>query len=365
MTTFCEVVTPGDTAANLRRTRSVTTRMGEAMAPAPETPPSGGNRSGAGAALIRRTRPGWLARIAGPVLLVLTANACGDDARPPAPPAAAVAPDRSAADPARGVTTELDGAAPRLHAAGFAELTGDLAAARAGFEQVLAAPDAPPPLAARAALHLARLESRAGKTRHALELAARASALAPSDAAVVEGVAELQADMVAAAGAGDLRGPRLGTPLPGVPPHVAAAFAAAERALAQLHKLRTPPVVETLSRSIRVREDATEDVVGRYRAVAEHGGLAQIAASYRAGSLYHDLALGLLLFELPPELDAAVAAGLHRTLRSRAIAYLKRAVAEYHMALAAPKHPEDELWRLAAETDLRGARDLLGEAGEK
>jgi hypothetical protein len=363
MTTFCEVVTPRDIAANLRRARSVTTRMGEAMAPAPETPPSGGNRSGAGAALIRRA-PSCRARIAGAVL-VLAACGCGDDARPAAPPVAAVAPDRSAADPARGVTTELDGAAPRLHAAGFAELTGDLAAARAGFEQVLAAPDAPLPLAARAALHLARLESRAGKTRHALELAARASALAPSDAAIVEGVAELQADMVAAAGAGDLRGPRPGTPLPGVPPRVAAAFAAAERALAQVHKLRSPPVVETLSRSIRVREDATEDVVGRYRAVAEHGGLAQIAASYRAGSLYHDLALGLLLFELPPELDAAVAAGLHRTLRSRAIAYLKRAVAEYHTALAAPKHPEDELWRLAAETDLRGARDLLGEAGEK
>ncbi|HEX7839420.1 MAG TPA: hypothetical protein VF469_18210, partial [Kofleriaceae bacterium] len=105
-------------------------------------------------------------------------------------------------------------------------------------------------------------------------------------------------------------------------------------------------------------------VVVQYRAVAEHGGLAQIAASYRAGSLYHDLALGLL-FELPPELDPAVAAGLRRTLRGRAIAYLKKAVAEYRSLLAAAKHPDDELWRLAAETDLRGARDLLGGAGEK
>jgi hypothetical protein len=128
---------------------------------------------------------------------------------------------------------------------------------------------------------------------------------------------------------------------------------------------RQPPVVEPLSSAIRVREAATEDAVARYRGVAEAGGLAQIAASYRAGSLYHDLALGLLLFELPPELDATVAAGLHRTLRSRAIAYLKKAAIEYRAALAAPKHPEDELWRLAAETDLRGARDLLGEAGEK
>jgi hypothetical protein len=149
-----------------------------------------------------------------------------------------------------------------------------------------------------------------------------------------------------------------------VAPRVAEAFAAAERALAQVHKLRPRPVLEALSTSIRVKEDATEDVVQRYRAVAEHGGLAQIAASYRAGSLYHDLALGLL-FELPPELDPAVAAGLRRTLRGRAVAYLKKAVTEYRASLAAPKVPDDELWRLAAETDLHGALDVLGEAGEK
>jgi hypothetical protein len=289
---------------------------------------------------------------------------CGDDARPRQRPIEATAPDRAAADPARGVTTELDGASPAFGDAMLAELTGDLAAARAGFERVLAAGDTPPPLAARAALHLAQLASRTGKRRRALDLVARASALAPSDVVVAEGVAELQADVVAAAGAGDLRGPRLGTALPGVAPAVADAFAAAERALAQVHRLRPRPVLEALSTSIRLKEDATEDVVQRYRAVAEHGGLAQIAASYRAGSLYHDLALGLL-FELPPELDPAVAAGLRRTLRGRAVAYLKKAVVEYRASLAAPKHPDDELWRLAAETDLRGARDVLGEAGER
>src|SRR5215468_9452930 len=128
MTTFCEVVTAADNAANLRRARPGTTRMGEAMAPAPETPPSGGNRSGAGAALIGR--PGCVA-----ALIAIALCGCGDDARPPAPPAAIAAPDRNAADPARGVTTELDGAAPALRAAAFAELTGYIAAARTGFEQ--------------------------------------------------------------------------------------------------------------------------------------------------------------------------------------------------------------------------------------
>jgi hypothetical protein len=290
--------------------------------------------------------------------------ACSDDGRRQPRPIEAPALARAAADPARGVATELDGVSPGFAAAVLAELVGDLAAARTGFERVLAARDAGPALAARAALHLAQLEARAGRSRRALDLVARASALAPSDLAIAEGVAELQADVVAAAGAGDLRGPRLSTPLPGVEPEVAAAFAAAERALAKVHAFRPRPLIEALSTSIRAKERATESAVQLYRAIADHDGLARIAASYRAGSLYHDLALSLL-FELPPELDPAVAAGLRRTLRGRAIAYLKKAVTEYRASLATPQRPDDELWRLAAETDLRGARDVLGEAGEK
>jgi len=343
------------------------------MASASGSPHSGGINPGAGAAPIffrapraARARHRRAVRTRrGLVLgLVVVLAACGDDAQPRASHREPAPADRSAADPARGLTTELDGVAPAFGDAVLAELTGDLAAARAGFERVLAAREISAPLAARAALHLAQLESRTGKSRHALDLVARASALAPSDVAIAEGVAELQADVVAAAGAGDLRGPRIGTPLPGVAPAVADAFAAAERALDQVHRLRPRPVLEALSTSIRGKEDATERVVLLYRAVAEHAGLAQIAASYRAGSLYHDLALGLL-FELPPELDPAVAAGLRRTLRSRAVAYLKKAVVEYRASLAAPEHPDDELWRLAAETDLRGARDVLGEAGQR
>nr|MDQ3369244.1 hypothetical protein [Myxococcota bacterium] len=137
---------------------------------------------------------------------------------------------------------------------------------------------------------------------------------------------------------------------------------AAERARGGVHKLRPRPLIEALSTSIRVKEDATENVVAKYRAVGEHGGLAQIAAHYRAGSLYHDLAIGLL-FELPPELDPTVAAGIRRTLRGRAVSYLKKATLEYRACLSAPTTPEAELWRLAAETDLRRAQDVLGEAG--
>lgn len=287
------------------------------------------------------------------------ASSCGDDVAPRAVPDLAPTIDRSAADPGAGIVTELDGAAPSFAEGLLAELTGDVEAARAGYERVLAASDAPAALAARAALHLAQLESRAGRNRNALDLVARASALAPGDVAIGEGVAQLRADAVAASGEGNIRGPRLGTPLPGVEPRVAEAFAAAERSLARVHALRPRPILEALSTSIRVKEDATESVVAKFRAVAEHGGLAAVAARYRAGSLYHDLALGLL-FELPPELDANVAAGLRRTLRGRALAYLNKAVEEYEAALAAPPHPDAELWRLAAETDLRAARSVLG-----
>jgi len=379
VTTFCQVVTPRYIDGKPRPRGFATKELGEAMAPAPGSPPRGGTRPGAGAAPVVRaiTRCAVASRgvssagaapvartVAWLALLGAALAGCGSDA-PPGPPAtAAAAAAHLAADPARGITTELDGTSPAFFDAVLAELTGDLPAARAGFEHVLGARDARPALAARAALHLAQLEARAGRSRRALDLVARASALAPSDVAISEGVAELQADVVAAAGAGDLRGPRLGTPLPGVPPAVAAAFAAAERSLARVHELRPRPLIEALSTSIRAKEDATESTVQQYRAVAERGGLAHIAASYRAGSLYHDLALGLL-FELPPELDPAVAAGLRRTLRGRAVAYLKKAVSEYKASLAAPKHADDELWRLAAETDLRGARDVLGEAGEK
>ncbi|MBL0212914.1 MAG: hypothetical protein IPQ07_03450 [Myxococcales bacterium] len=272
------------------------------------------------------------------------------------------AADRTAADPAEGIQTELDGAAPAFGDAVLAELTGDEVAARAGFERVLGAPDSPAPLAARAALHLAQLESKAGRSGHAREYSLRASALAPNDPVIVEGAAQIRASAVAASGAGDLRGPRLGTPLPGVALATAQAFAAAEKALAQVHRLRPRPIIEALSTSIRAKEEATEAVVAQYRAIAEVGGLAMVAGHYRAGSLYHDLALGLL-FELPPELDPNVAAGLRRTLRGRALVYLKKAAAEYRLAIGTATVPEAELWRLAAETDLRAAQDVLGEAG--
>jgi hypothetical protein len=308
----------------------------------------------------RESRPGaplwlWLA-------LAVALAACSGEPQAPAPPAAAPAGELAVADPALGVAAEIDAPAIAFGGGVLAEITRDVPAARAAYERVLAAPDAPPAIAAGAALYLAWFEQRAGNHRHALDLGARAAALAPGNAAITDGVAQLRDAIVAAAGAGDIRGPRIGTPLPGVPPAVAEAFGDAERALEAVTKLRLRPNLEAVLATIRYREDVTERVVAKYRGVAEHGGLAKVASHYRAGSLYHDLALALQ-FELPAEMERRSQFNLRDILRTRAVFYLKKAVAEYVACLGVPQPPDSELWRLAAETDLRRARDVLGAAG--
>ncbi len=306
------------------------------MAPASGYQPSGGKRSGVGAALT--------------LLTVVFACACGDDHQQPQAQPGAPARESSAADPATGVTTELDGLAPAFGEGVIAELTGDHVAARTSYERVLAAPDVPSDVAARAALHLAQLEARAGKSGRARDLIARAAALAPADPTVSEGADRVRAEIVAGSSAGDIRGPKIGTPLPGVSANIASAFAAAERALAQVHGMRPRQRL-----AVWEKEDATAAVVRRYRAIAERGGVAQLAAEYRIGTLYHDLAIGLLV--------EPMAADLRRTLRAGAYAFLKKAVSAYKASLDVKDVPQEaELWRLAAETDLRAAQDVLVEA---
>jgi len=310
------------------------------MAPASESRPSrfrqGGKSSGAGVV------PSFV------LVLALACAACNDDGEAHGTTAVPTAAVPSVADPAIGMTTELDGIAPEFGDAVIAELAGDEKSARAAFERVLVAPDAAAPIAARAALHLAQLDARAGESRRALDYSARAAALAPNDAAITEGVAQVQADIVAASGGGDLRGPKAGKPLPGVDPKLAEAFAAAERTLVRVHTIRARGRLE-----LWAKEDATEEAVAKYRAIrdkAPDGSVARVACDYRIGSLYHDLALGDLF-------------GGASELRARALAYLRSAVAAYRASLAGSQAADAELWRLAAETDLRNARDVLAAAG--
>ena len=70
---------------------------------------------------------------------VAALGGCTDDTPRPDVPDNVTPVDRSAANPAEGVTTELDGAAPAYGEALLAELAGDEASARVGFERVLAA----------------------------------------------------------------------------------------------------------------------------------------------------------------------------------------------------------------------------------
>jgi hypothetical protein len=335
VTTFCDCMTAAREALISFARRLDTKVMGEAMAPASEYQPSGGTHSGAGATLV----------------LIAALVACGDDQHQAATRLDRPARGSSAADPATGVKTELDSVAPAFGDGVLAELTGDDAAARASYEHVLSAADVPTDVAARAALHLAQLEARAGKSGRARDLIARATALAPSDTTVSEGADRVRAEIVAGSSAGDIRGPKIGTPLPGAAHRIAEQFAAAERALARVHAMRPRQRL-----AVWEKEDATANVVRRYRAIAEHGGVAKVAAEYRIGTLYHDLAVGLLV--------EPIAADLRRTLRGGAYAFLKKAIAAYKASLAVKVPPQevDSVWRLAAETDLRAAQDVLGEA---
>jgi hypothetical protein len=156
--------------------------------------------------------------------------------------------------------------------------------------------------------------------------------------------------------------PAPGTPLPGVADGVQQQWRKAEQLLLKAHHMRMKPVLEALSGSVRAKEHATEAAVRAYREVASAGGLAAVAAEFRAGTLYHDLAVELV-FDLPPELDPGVAARLRRTLRASAVAYLKKAVASYQRALAQPVTGADvDPWRVAAEASERSARELLAGA---
>ncbi len=299
----------------------------------------------------------------GLVVLLACTVACTDDARPRDTHPAKPEVDRRGADPSQGITTELDTASAAFGDGVLADLMGDAAAARAAFENVLASPESPPNVAARAALHLAQIMSREGNRRDAQDLVARAEAFAPNDPVIKDGADQLRRALVSSSSTGEVRGPPPNTPLHGVDPKVAEEFAAAEKTLATVNRTRLQPVMfESALKSLRIKEDATEGLVAKYRTIAEHGGLAAVAARYRAGSLYHDLALALFIVQLPGELIGKEQ--MRRLYRSRAWMFLERAAVEYRACLAVSPTPDAELWRLAAENDLKRATAVLEARGK-
>lgn len=356
MTTFCKVVTCEEGALTTRTARLDTKDAGEAMAPAPGSVASGGSAPGAGAA------PVFLAPLA--LVLALALPGCDGDPSPPDEPLAA--------DPPVALTAAGDaGPAPsRAVARAYwsahleAQLGGDLDTARRGYEEVLARADEDAYAGARAAVQLAELAALEGNRRRALELLALAQNLAPDDAAVIDAADALSARLAATpAGQSDVRGPAPGTPLPGLTDAQQAAWREAERELVDAHRLRMKPALETLSASVLRKQRAIERTVRGYRAIAEAGGVAAVAAEFRIGTLYHDLAIELVGFDPPPELEARAAGGIRRSLRATAVTHLRRAVAAYERALAeAESGPDDDPWRVATEAALRVARELLAGA---
>ncbi len=244
-------------------------------------------------------------------------------------------------------------------------LRGDLVAARAAYEEVIAGAGASEPrLAARAALRLAEIEAVKGQRRRAIELVARASSLGRGDAEIVRQADELQTRLASLRSRGSgVRGPPAGATLDGVTGDTAARFRKAERMLVAYHKTRLQPRIEALEAGVQAKERAMELAVKAYRAVVGSGdALATSAAEFRIGSLYHDLGIALM-FDLPPELAPRAAARLRRRMRQRALGYLAKARAAYGRSkavlAAGASNPALERWRGAARRGLASVDDLL------
>ena len=244
--------------------------------------------------------------------------ACGDDAPPhahaPATPVAA--PDRAPADPARGMTTELDGAAPTF---GDADARRAHRRRRRGARPASSAcsprSDAPPasPRARRSTSRRSRRAPASGATRSTWSRAPPRSRRATSRSPRASRSSQARHRRRSQ---GDVRGPPLGTPLPGVDARGRRGVRR-RRARARRRSARSAPARRT-SRRCRARsgfkEDATEDVVAQVprgrrgrRARAGRGRLPrrQPLSRPRARPAVRAAA----------ELDPGVAAGLRRTLR--------------------------------------------------
>jgi len=355
VTTFYDPMT--STHEALTRSPGETTRVvvGEAMAPAP-----GSKHFPVDEILVPALRRFfWRSQKIRLVLGVLVVTACDTPSAPSiGQPLAGPVPG-VVADPARDVSTLPTGATAFYQGLLADTLGGDVSSAAAGYARALSDTTVAPATGARAALRWAALEAAGGQTRRALELLARASALGEGDPVLTDSTERLQHALGLGGAEVEVRGPPLGTPIAGTDdPAIAQRFDRAEQALARAHNVRIRPVMSAISTSIRNKESATEAAARAYRDVAIDGPAA-IAAAYRIGSLYHELALALV-FELPDEIDPESRPQMRRWLRGKTIAYLRKAVSAYRRALD-ERAPGADKWRAAAQSDLRGALDLLGE----
>lgn len=272
----------------------------------------------------------------------------------------AVASDAAPASPSRVDPRE---SSARFFRGYFAEtLHGDAEEARRAYRQVLSAGAEEPRLAALAALRLAELAAQARRRRVALDLAARAEALAGNDPDIASGARQLQARLASVRAQDiEVRGPPAGTALEGASPEAARLFAEGEALLASYHRRRLEPRLELLRATIRSKRAAMELAVRAYRNVAALGEpVAEAAAEFRIASLYYDLSLSLT-FDLPSELESEAASQIRRSLAAQAVADRRKARAAYKRSLSAAQTAgaAADRWRDAARLGLSSVEDLL------
>lgn len=245
-------------------------------------------------------------------------------------------------------------------------LGGDSQRAASQYREVLGLGAQAPDLGAQSALRLANWAEAKDKRRDAMDLAVRASILGADSPRIKSEADEIRLRIATTVKAQDLevRGPKAGTILQKVSPEIALAFAEAEVLLAAYKRRRLQPRLEALAASVRGKRSAMERAIRAYREVASSqtdSSLvpeAIVASEFRIASLYYDYSLALS-FELPPELDPAVARNMRSQLRAELRAVRHKAQAAYRRSLAVTPEAHSKEWRDAATLGLGSVEDII------
>jgi tetratricopeptide (TPR) repeat protein len=243
-------------------------------------------------------------------------------------------------------------------------LRGDVVTARAAYEEVVGNVQTHDGLlAARASLRLAAIEAWSGNRREAYELLARATALGGQDEDIVERADHLHDELATVVSTvANVPGPPIGSEMMGVTAETHEKFARAEKLALTYYRA---------SARGRARKTAAEAAARAYGAVIDLGEpAATVAAEFRIGSLYHDLALAVVS-EQPPELielfDITVRrqsfAHFRRQQRAKSVRHLRTARAAYLRSLAIGETASSARWRREARKGLESVNVLLRGSG--